>query len=111
MLGFGKKKGNAPPVQSAGMRGPPTQKVLSMSSQGFSEPEIVKTLRQEGYTPIEVDRAIRLAVDGRSAYSNALMYLHKSCVPLDQAEFKPAPSHIQPRFHFGEMDCEGMCGM
>jgi len=79
-----------------------------------SDPDWQKMKDEDGddwRRAIEVDRAIRLAVDGRSEDSNALMYLHKSCVPLDEAEFKRAPSHIQPRFQFGEMDCEGMCGM
>lgn len=60
---------------------------------------------------VAVDEAIRLNVSKGVADKEAAQYLHKSCVPLDEVEFKPAPSHIQPRFQFGEMDCEGMCGM
>ncbi len=69
MFGLGKKKGNAPPAPAAGGRGVPTQKVLSMSSQGFSEPEIVKTLREDGFSPIEVDRAMKDAMRSGSSGS------------------------------------------
>ncbi|UCD03214.1 MAG: hypothetical protein JSV63_01085 [Candidatus Aenigmatarchaeota archaeon] len=38
------------------------QKVLSLSSQGYSEPEIIKKLREEGHTPLEIDRAMKDAM-------------------------------------------------
>jgi archaellum component FlaC len=62
MLGMGKKKARAPPAPPAGGMGVPTQKVMSLSSQGMSEPEIVKTLREEGHSPLEVDRAMKDAM-------------------------------------------------
>jgi hypothetical protein len=58
MLGFGNKGQQAPQAPPGGM-GIPTQRVLSLSSHGMSEPEIIKTLQQEGYAPIEVDRAMK----------------------------------------------------
>jgi len=67
MLGFGKKKNNPPPsAQGAGMA-IPTQKVLALSSQGFSEPEIVKKLREEGFSPLQVDRAMTDAMRSGAA--------------------------------------------
>jgi len=60
---------------------------------------------------VAVDEAIRLNVSGSVSEDGGSQYLHHSCVPLSEVKFKPAPTHIQPRFQFGEMDCEGMCGM
>ncbi len=42
----------------------PTERVIALSSQGLSEPEIIQTLRQEGYNPIQVDGAMREALRG-----------------------------------------------
>lgn len=61
MLGFGKKNADKPAGPASGM-GLPTQKVMSLSSQGMSEPEIVKKLREEGHSPLEVDRAMKDAM-------------------------------------------------
>lgn len=58
MLGFGDKVPAAP----QGGTGIPTQRVLSLSSQGMSEPEIIRTLQSEGYQPMAVDRAMKDAM-------------------------------------------------
>lgn len=58
MLGFGSKGQQAP----QGGTGIPTQRVLSLSSQGMSEPEIIRTLQREGYQPMAVDRAMKDAM-------------------------------------------------
>jgi len=50
---FGKKK--APAVSSV-------DRVRGLSSQGFSEPEIIRTMRREGYSPVDVDRSIKSAI-------------------------------------------------
>lgn len=42
-----------------GSRGVPTDRVLSLSSQGMSEQQIIKQLRNEGYSPIDVDSALK----------------------------------------------------
>lgn len=60
MFGFSKKKSGGP-QQPAGPR-IPTERVSSLSSQGLSEPEIIKTLREEGYSPLEVDRGMKEAL-------------------------------------------------
>jgi hypothetical protein len=70
-LPFGKKKkaqgaGGAAAPQAG--RRPAVERVASLSAQGISEPEIIRALRSEGYTPMEVDgamkQALRSAVDG-----------------------------------------------
>jgi hypothetical protein len=40
----------------------PTGRVITLSSQGLSEPEIIKTLKNEGYTPLQVDQAMKEAL-------------------------------------------------
>lgn len=94
MLGLGKKKASGPPAPPGGGRGPPTQKVLSMSSQGFSEPEIVRGLREEGYSPIEVDRAMKDAMRSGSAGST------QGAPPMPQSpprpNMPPQPGPPQP---------------
>ncbi len=60
MFGLSKKKDAGGPAPA----GPriPTDKVVSLSSQGLSEPEIIKTLREDGFSPLEVDRAMKDAL-------------------------------------------------
>ncbi len=45
----------------------PTERVMSLSSQGVSEPEIIRMLKNEGYTPVEVDTAMKQALKGAVA--------------------------------------------
>ncbi len=40
----------------------PTGRVIALSSRGMSEPEIIKTLKGEGYTPLQVDQAMKEAL-------------------------------------------------
>lgn len=40
----------------------PTDRVITLSSQGVSEPEIIQTLKVEGYTPLQVDQAMKEAL-------------------------------------------------
>ena len=57
---FGKKN----PPAAPGQGGPriPSQRVMQLSSQGMSEPEIIRTLRSEGYSLLEVDRGMKDAL-------------------------------------------------
>jgi hypothetical protein len=55
---FGKKEASPP------QRRIPTGKVLSLSSRGVPEPEIIRILKDEGYTPTEVDKAMTTALKG-----------------------------------------------
>lgn len=50
-----KSKGGAPKVG-------PSQRVMDLSSQGLSEPEIISSLRKEGYSPSDVDSAMKEAL-------------------------------------------------
>jgi len=50
---FGKKK--APAVSAV-------DRVRGLSDQGFSEPEVIRTMRREGYSPVDVDRAMKSAI-------------------------------------------------
>ncbi len=40
----------------------PTGRVITLSSQGMSEPEIIQSLKGEGYTPMQVDQAMKEAL-------------------------------------------------
>lgn len=53
-LPFGKKS----PRPTA----PVQERVASLTSQGFAEPEVIKMLREEGYTPFDIDHAMKQAV-------------------------------------------------
>lgn len=61
---------------------------------------------------VEIDRAIR---DHDSTCTKALnqkLYLHRSCVPLDKADFTvPDPKPRQQDLNFSAFECEGMCGL
>jgi len=62
------KKKEQPVIVGKGF--PPVDKVRDMSSRGFTEPEIIDTLRREGFSADEIDRALtqvlRLGVSGPS---------------------------------------------
>ena len=60
----------------------PTGRVLTLSSQGVSEPEIIQTLKNEGYTPLQVDQAMKEAL--------------KSSVGTGGAGAPPAPPYSPP---------------
>jgi len=61
---IGRKKGaDVPPMPALDVHGRiPADRVASFSSQGMSEPEIIRNLRSEGYSPIEVDTAMKEAL-------------------------------------------------
>lgn len=61
LFGLGGKKQKPASMPSA------TTRVVSLSSQGLSEPEIIQILREEGYTPIQVDGAMREALRGAAS--------------------------------------------
>ncbi len=47
-----------------GIRRVPTERVVSLSSQGMPDTEIINVLKNEGYTPLEVDSAMKQALRG-----------------------------------------------
>lgn len=65
---IGKKEEKAP-SRAVGARNPASSRVGALSSQGMSEPEIIRKLRGEGYSPMEVDSAMKTAL--RSAASGS----------------------------------------
>ncbi|MFH0956914.1 MAG: hypothetical protein V1813_03555 [Candidatus Aenigmatarchaeota archaeon] len=80
--------------------GVPTQRVLSLSSQGMSEPEILKTLRQEGYAPLEVDRAMKDAMRSGAGQAQGQPRMapqpgYQQAAPY-QRPMPPAPQGQQP---------------
>lgn len=60
---------------------------------------------------VEIDEAIRDETSACVRGMNAKQYLHRSCLPLVQIEFKPKPEDKQKRMAFVQRDCEGMCGV
>lgn len=63
-LPFGKKKGAQTKAAAApaASRTPAIKRVSTLSAQGVSEPEIIRELRSEGYSPMEVDNAMKQAL-------------------------------------------------
>ncbi len=59
MFGLRKKPALPPPPAPERV---PTDRVMQLSQQGFSDPEIIRTLREEGYKPTEVDKALKIAL-------------------------------------------------
>ncbi len=73
--------------------GSPAQRVSALSGQGLSEPEIINTLRKEGYSPKEVDGAMKEAL--RSAATATPLRLP----PRDQfAVNPPAPQPYDDQY-------------
>ena len=62
---------------------PAAQRVQDLSRQGYSEPEIIRTLRTEGYAPADADTAMRTAVR-QAALPGALR-------PREPAGYPPGP--------------------
>lgn len=60
---------------------------------------------------VEIDHAIREETSIRTKGMNATQYLHRSCKPIDEVEFKPSADSGQQTFNWSQMDCEGMCGV
>jgi hypothetical protein len=95
MLGLSKGGGRAPQAPVGGM-GVPTQKVLSLSSQGMSEPEIVRTLREQGHTPLEVDRAMKDAMRSGTGAGTSPAPPQPPGVPSPATPAPPTPNVPPP---------------
>jgi|GEM_PF-709151 len=97
LLSFGKKKQG--PVMPS-----PTERVMTLSSQGLSEPEIIQTLREEGYTPVQVDTAMREALRGVAAGTGPGMQpaRQQRYSPPVQREYTPAARRPQPPRPYAE---------
>ncbi len=57
---------------------------------------------------VEVDRKLRDKGSRCTVGIDGELFLHRSCVPIDQVEFKPKPGNDGSSDF--EVECEGMCG-
>lgn len=61
---------------------------------------------------VKVDRSIRHHDSTCAKQHNELLYLHRSCVPLDEVNLTlPDPKPRQQDLNFSAFECEGMCGV
>jgi DNA-binding transcriptional MerR regulator len=94
---FGKKKRKAsreeysePMPSPSRPRGIPTAEVQALSSRGVAEPDIINTLRREGYAISEIDQAMKEALKGRVAPEGSEYYGPPSR-PQEPYEPEPLP--------------------
>ena len=59
---------------------------------------------------VEIDTALRVPGNVVQRGMNAAMYLHRSCKPLVEIEFKPRQKAGELQLGFG-IECEGVCGV
>ncbi len=91
-LPFLKKEAKKPSGAPA-PAGIPTQRVVELSSEGMSEPEIIRVLKKEGYSPMEVDKAMKEALR-----SSAVRAAAGPQPPFEPRNLPPPPQRPQPRF-------------
>lgn len=60
---------------------------------------------------VEIDNAIRDKTSVCNQHTRATQYLHRSCLPLVEIDFKPKADDPQKKLNFSTFDCEGMCGV
>lgn len=59
---------------------------------------------------VEIDAALRASGSVANRDMNQTMYVHRSCKPLTQIEFKPHDNAKEMQLGFG-LECEGVCGV
>ena len=59
---------------------------------------------------VEIDAAMRDPASVMNRDMNQVMYLHRSCQPLTQIEFRPRDNPKEQQLGFG-VECEGVCGV
>lgn len=73
--------------------------------------DILKTTDPAGWArAVEIDRALREASSVMNKHMVQVLYLHKSCKPLDAVELNPQPRDRQLAMSFYQ-ECEGVCGV
>jgi hypothetical protein len=98
MWPFGGDKGKRRVSRTMGSRAP-TGRVVTLSSQGISEPEIIQTLKNEGYSPLQVDQAMKEALrasvgtTGQSMSNQSAPYSPQAPLPTEQS---PEPMMSSP---------------
>jgi len=97
MFGLSKKKSESFRAPAPPEQGVPTDRVVSLSSRGYSEPQIIKSLREEGYSPLQVDRAMKDAL--RTGASGPRMQQPRYQGPPARGPMPlpPAPGPAMPR--------------
>lgn len=94
---FSKKK----PEASTGRGYVPTERVKELTFRGFSEIDIIDVLRKEGFSPVEIDRALnqatRASVEGRAPPPTPAP---RTAAPAPQypPQQAPAPTAPAPTF-------------
>lgn len=59
---------------------------------------------------VQVDAALRGSGSVANRDMNQVMYVHRSCLPLTQIEFRPKANRKEQQLGFG-FECEGVCGV
>lgn len=72
-------------------RAPPMLRVEELTRQGLSDIEIIRTMRQEGYSPSEVDEGLRSAVKSLAAPVEPTQPIQ----PIQQKPYKPPAQPVQ----------------
>jgi prefoldin subunit 5 len=76
---------------------PASQRVSTLSGQGYSDPDIIRTMRTEGYSPSEVDSAMKSALRGAAAGAPDKNFYSPIGRPEPvKPEFQPLPGERSP---------------
>ena len=70
---------------------PAPARVASLSAQGMPEGEIIRAMRGEGYSPIEIDRSLKMAIKGQASSPQR--------TPPEQRDYSPyqSPTQLRPQ--------------
>ena len=66
----------------------------------------IRAVPEDWARAVEIDRALRTSGSVANRLEGAEMYAHRSCVPLEDVEFKN-----EKQFNMFTGECEGMCGV
>lgn len=91
--------------------GIPTQRVTELASKGLSEPEIIKVLREEGYTPLQIDTAMKTALRNAAAVGKPIgppsrAFPSEPPRPRPESQYPEPPRPPEPFFE-EEIGMEG----
>ena len=65
---------------------------------------------QDWARAVEVDHALRTTGSIANYQKNQVMYVHRSCKPIDEIDFRPRVNAKELQLGFG-VECEGVCGV
>lgn len=90
---------------------PPRSACVYCPYHSDAEWERLRTQEPEEFQKaVELERVFRASWAEQNALVNADVYLHRSCVPLDQVNFESVSDKQATLDGFGN-ECEGMCGV